>query len=151
MDKVGRPILLATLAAGLFDILAAITRTWIMTGRGPTRLLQSIASGPFGESAYDGGVAMAGTGLAIHFLIMLAMATAFVLAARRLPVLLDRPILWGAIYGVGLYLVMYCVVLPLRFGRFPGDPEAIAWALAFHVILTGMPIAWIAARYRTGP
>lgn len=149
METIGRPIILGTLVAGTLDILAAITRTWAVTGRGPTRVLHSVASGPLGESAYAGGMATAIVGLAVHFAIMLAMVAVFVVAARRLAFLLERPLLWGAIYGVGLYLVMYCVVLPLRFGRFPSDPEAIAWTLAFHVILTGMPIAWIAARYRS--
>jgi hypothetical protein len=148
MNSIGRPILLGTLVAGTLDIVAPITRTWLESGRGPSAVLHTVASGPFGEGVRQGGVPTALLGLAVHFAIMAVMVSAFVLAARRLPVLTRRPVLMGALYGIGLYLFMYGVVLPLRWGRFPGDPVQIAWALAFHIVLVGIPIALITARYR---
>ena len=46
-----------------------------------------------------------------------------------------------------LWVVMYWVVLPLRFGSpHPSHPAAIARQLVSHCLLVGIPIAWISAR-----
>lgn len=58
-------------------------------------------------------------GAAAHFAIAAVMAAVLALAMNRIPVLRRRPILGGLVYGVGLYLVMLGVVLPLLVpGRF---------------------------------
>jgi len=140
----GRTILLATLVAGTLDILAAI----IQAGGAVGPVLRSVASGPLGDSAASGGAGMAFAGLIIHFLLMVVIAAVFVIAASRLPLLQRWPLIWGPIYGLGVWAVMYLIVLPARWpGNFPlTDPVKIAWAIAFHTLLVGLPIALIAAR-----
>ena len=141
-----RTIALATFIAGALDItMAAVDAT--AKGGKPGGMLRSVASGPF-PGAGDWGAPGAAAGLAVHFVIMAVMATVFVLAFRAVPVIRSRPLLFGAIYGIGLWLVMYGLVLPLRFGLpFPsGGTLELAKQLFAHVVLVGMTIAFITDR-----
>lgn len=139
-----KTILLATAVAGTLDILAAI----IQAGGAAGSVLRSVAAGPLGDGAAAGGTGMALAGLVIHFLLMAVIAAVFVFAAARLPILRRRPLIWGPLYGLCVWVVMYLIVLPARWpAGFPlTDPVQIAWAIAFHTLLVGLPIALIAAR-----
>jgi hypothetical protein len=71
----------------------------------------------------------------------------FVLAADRITALKRQALLWGALYGLGIWVVMYFLVLPTRFGApLPHDPKAIAIQLFCHIVLVGIPIALVARR-----
>jgi hypothetical protein len=150
MTKFGT-ILTATAVAGTLDILAAIIQG-ATTGTAPAAVLRSVAAGPLGDGAFSGGVSMSLAGLLIHFAIMAVIVTVFVLAAQALPMLTRRPWLWGPVYGLGVWIVMYLVVLPARWpDSFPlTDPAKIGWAIAFHTLLVGLPIALITARGPAG-
>jgi uncharacterized membrane protein YagU involved in acid resistance len=141
-----RTIALATLTAGALDILFAIVLT-LLYGRDPAGMLRYVASGPFPQ-ATDMGAAGSALGLLTHFTLMAIMATLFVIAARQWPTLLDKPIQSGIIYGLITYVAMNWIVVPLRFDTpLPPAPIAIATQLFAHIILVGIPIAMIAARY----
>ncbi len=141
-----RPILVATLVAGTLDILAAITMT-LLYGRDPMGMLRYVGSGPF-PGATDMGTAGSLLGLAVHFALMAIMAAVFVLAAGRIRALWQKPVLWGALYGVATYVVMNLLVVPWRFDRpLPSRLETIGPQLAFHVFLVGIPIALVAAKH----
>ncbi len=58
----------AGLIAGILDIASACVIAEIK-GTGSIRVLQGIASGLLGQRSFEGGMATAGLGLAIHFLI----------------------------------------------------------------------------------
>jgi len=132
---------------GLLDIIYAIVLWGIILGGSPVGILQSIASGLLGKAAYDGGAATAALGLALHFLIAFFMALAYVLASRRLPVLLSRPVLMGALYGVALFVAMNFIVVPLSaIGFRPMKLPGALRALLPHVIFVGPAIALVAAR-----
>ena len=107
-------ILMAGLAGGLVDgVYASVVG--LIRGRTVERVWQGVASGWLGKQAADGGLATAALGLATHFGIAICMAGAFALAASRIGWLTRRPLAAGAAYGLGLYVVMYRIVLPLRF------------------------------------
>jgi len=74
------------------------------------------------------------------------MATIFMIAARRISWVRGHSLAAGALYGLGLWLVMYGLVLPLRFGApFPSqDPIAIAKQLFAHMVLVGLTFGVIA-------
>ncbi|HEX5378543.1 MAG TPA: hypothetical protein VFW47_08200, partial [Phenylobacterium sp.] len=101
-----------------------------------------------GKAAADGGLAAAAFGLALHYSIMLVMVGVFVLSATRLPTLTRRPVLWGLLYGLGLYLVMNWIVLPLRWPETFGAarPISVANQVFANLILVGLPISLITAR-----
>jgi hypothetical protein len=141
-----RPILLATIVAGTLDILAAVILS-LTLGRGPANMLRFVASGPF-PAATDWGAAGAALGLLTHYCLMAIMAAAFILAAQARPALRGRPLLWGFVYGLVTYVVMNLIVVPLRFpAAFPPRPLSVATQLFCHIVLVGIPIAWIASRH----
>ncbi len=140
------PILIGTLIAGMLDILAAIGLT-LFYGRDPMTMLRYVASGPF-PGATDMGTAGSILGLAVHFVLMAIMVTIFVLAAARLRQLWEKPLLWGVLYGLATYVVMNWIVVPLRFqAPLPPSTRAIVTQLFCHIVLVGIPIALVAARY----
>ena len=98
--------------AGVLDLTWALV-TASLQGRAPLRVLHSIASGVLGKAAYTGGVATAALGVVLHFAIACGACGVYYAASRRLPLLVRRPVVTGPIYGVGVYLVMSLVVVPL--------------------------------------
>lgn len=76
----------------------------------------------------------------------------YVRAARRVPALIERPVIMGALYGVVLYLVMNFVVVPLSAIGFHAPSLAGALrALLPHVLFVGPAIALCAARRDSTP
>ena len=140
-----RPIAIATAVSGTLDILFAVILT-LLRGRAPADMLRFVASGPFPE-ATEWGPAGAALGLATHFTLMAIMATIFVLAARRFPDLVASPLKWGVFYGLVTFVVMNWIVVPLRFpAAWPPKPLGIATQLFAHIVLVGIPFAYITAR-----
>ena len=157
-DRIGRvrwggALIASALTAGVLDIAYAILFSYFRSGTPPARLLQSVASGALGRDAYAGGAATAALGLGFHFLIAFTITAIFFAAAARAPVLTSRPVIIGALYGIGVYLVMNFVVIPLsKIGPRP-LPAAIVvvTGVLVHMFLIGVPIASGARRaFRTG-
>jgi uncharacterized membrane protein YagU involved in acid resistance len=138
---------------GLLDALYATVLWGFILGDHPAGVWQSVAAGLTGKASYEGGNATALLGLVLHFFIACVMALVYVRAARRLAILVQRPVLMGVIYGFALYLVMNFVVVPLSAIGFhaPSMKGAIR-ALIPHVVFVGPAIALIASRRaaRTG-
>ena len=127
---------------GTLDIVFAWTFWGIKAGLPATRVLQSVAAGLLGPAAYEGGAQTAMLGGVLHYLIAITMAGAWYLVARRWPVLNDRPVAFGGMYGLVLYGVMNYVVIPLSAaGPRATDPAWMLSGVAVHVLLIGMPIA----------
>lgn len=107
-------LLIAGLAGGAVDFVYA-SILGVISGRGVVRVWQGVASGWLGKAAAHDGMASFALGIATHFGISTCMAGAYALVAARLPVLYRRWALAAPLYGVLLYLIMYRIVLPLRF------------------------------------
>jgi uncharacterized membrane protein YagU involved in acid resistance len=109
--------------------------------------LRYVASGPFGDGMHQGGTAAAALGLAVHFALMAVVVTVYFLVAARDEAVRSYWYLAGTLYGVVIYLVMYWVVLPARFGNEPSlDTWQVGNALFSHIVCVGLPMAYIAAR-----
>jgi hypothetical protein len=147
MTQTVQAILAATLASGILDAAAASLQAAVTLKVKPQRVFQGVASGLLGPRALEPGANTAILGLALHFLIAFIISTIYVLAAQRLPFLLDHPLIAGGLYGVTVYLVMFYVVLPLS--RRPRRPFNLKFALTqlvIHIVIIGWSIA-LAARY----
>ena len=143
-----RPIFWGGLIAGTLDICAAFLTAWLRAGIGPVRVLHFVASGLIGQSASQGGAKTALLGLALHFLIATGATIVFYLASRKLLFLIERPIHFGLLYGVAVYLFMNFVVLPLS--RIPPRPMTVSGfiiGLLTIMFCVGLPIALIVRRY----
>lgn len=138
-------ILCAGFVAGTLDIGAAA----LIYRVSPTIVLHAIASGVLGpHAAFYGGAPTATLGLILQWAMSLLIAAIYVLAARRLPWLLQRWKRWGLLYGVVIFVIMNYVVVPLS-GAGHGMPhfglaEFVENLLA--MLLFGLIVAFFAQR-----
>jgi len=141
-----RAILAATVVSGTLDILSAFAFGG-MSGAAPDRILRYVASGPFGDAMRDGGWGAAAIGLGVHYALMAIMVTLFFVIATRVEFVRRQWLLSGPLYGIAIYLVMYWVVVPTRFGTTPKtDLWSVGNALFSHIVCVGLPMAFIASR-----
>lgn len=131
-------VALAALAAGSVDILYAFGVNGA-AGVPPERVLQYIASGLLGLSAFHGGWEAAALGAACHFGLMAAFATGVAWTTARVDLLRVHPLLTGGIAGLALYVVMNFLVVPLS--RSPAvaplPVDRIVLEFAVHVLVVG--------------
>lgn len=131
-----RAIVWGGLLAGLADALYA-TLYFGWQGASPVRIWQSVAGGLLTrERAVAGGVPTAALGLALHFLIAFTAAAIYVLASRKLPVLVRRAVLCGSLYGLWVYIFMNSVVIPLS--ALP--PRKASWIQPTLTFFTGLVV-----------
>lgn len=143
-----RLILLGGLTVGALDGLDAIIFFGVR-GVGPTRIFQAVAAGLLGPESFQGGLPTAALGVLLHYIIATIVVGVAFLLARQTPSLTTRPILVGACYGMGVWLVMNFVVVPLSAAT-PAARTApiIINGVLIHVLGVGIP-AWLFAA-RTG-
>jgi uncharacterized membrane protein YagU involved in acid resistance len=148
-SRAWRAILLGGLIAGTIDISYACIFSYLRRGTSPVRILQSVASGALGRSAFEGGARTAALGLVFHFLIATIAAAIYYLASRPLRFLVNYAVICGPLYGVCIYLVMNFVVLPLSaIGSRPALPlPVLISGLLIHMFGIGLPIALLVRRY----
>ena len=136
-----------TLAVGTLDALDAVIFFGLMRGATPVQVFQGIASGLLGRESFSGGAATALLGLAIHYFIAFSIVGTYIAASRRMPILVQRPVLFGVLYGLAVYFVMNLVVIPLS----AIGPMRLTLSiglvngLAIHVLGVGLPSAIAAA------
>ena len=143
-----QPIFWGGLIAGTLDISAAFLTAWLRAGLGPVRVLHFVASGLIGAAAFTGGVKTAILGLALHFLIATGATVTFYLASRYLLVLIERPIIFGLLYGIAVYAFMNFIVIPLsRVAPRPATVSGRVIGVLTIMFCIGLPIALIVRRF----
>jgi hypothetical protein len=134
-------VLLAGLISGILD-LAATSTVAKAQGIPLERLLQTIASGALGATAFQKGKKTATIGLFFHFFIALAAASIYYAISRKLTILLPHPLLSGLLYGVAVHLVMSRIVVPLSaVPKRQFSAKAFLTQLIIHIVCVGLPIA----------
>ncbi len=142
-----RAILWGGLLCGALDITAAFIIYGAM-GLRPMPLLQGIASGLLGRSAFSGGLPVALLGFLLEFVISTGAAAVYVFAGRFFVFLVRRPAIAGPLYGVAVYWFMQLVVLPLsRYAHHRFSLEITLIGIAIHMVCVGPPIAFAARRF----
>jgi hypothetical protein len=147
-----KPILIGGLIAGAFDITYACVFFGLRNHVTPIRILQSVARGALGQSAFQGGMKTAALGLFFHFLIALTAAAVYVFASRALRFLITHAVVCGILYGLCVYLFMYGIVMRVSAIHSTTLPWVYPWAvlipnLLIHMLGIGLPIALVARRY----
>jgi len=149
MTTVKRAILLGTLAVGTLDLADALI-FFGLRGAPPIRMFQSIAAGLLGRASFSGGMNTALLGIVLHYFIAFLIVTTCVVLSRWMPLLRTRPILAGMAYGIGVYLVMNLIVLPLSAaGRPASVPVVVLNGVLIHMFGVGVP-SCLAARAAYG-
>jgi hypothetical protein len=130
--------------AGALDLVYAVVANGAK-GVTAEKVFQSIASGLLGRGAYQGGAVTSTLGIALHFLMTIAMAALFIAAARTVPAIRTNLLAAGLAYGALIYFAMRWAVVPLS--RFPGDLRQIQpLEIAVHMLCVGLVIALTARR-----
>jgi uncharacterized membrane protein YagU involved in acid resistance len=134
------------LVAGVLDAVDGVI-AYGTQGLNPIQVLQFIASGVLGKSAFQGGLTTAALGAAFHFIIAWVAAAVFVLANRRFQILKTHAVLAGLLYGSAVYFFMNYLVLPLS------AVAASTFQLGLflngvigHALFVGLPISLFARR-----
>jgi uncharacterized membrane protein YagU involved in acid resistance len=142
-----RAIAYGGLAVGVLDGLDAIIFFGLRSGVPPPRIFQSIAAGLLGRASFQGGVATVILGVLLHFTIAVTVVAVYSLASRPLAFLTQRPLLWGPMYGIAVYLFMNHVVIPLSASGAGSPPLAVFLnGVLIHILGVGLPSALFAAR-----
>lgn len=145
MTRAARAILLGGLTIAVLDGLDAVV-FFGLRGVPPVRVFQAIAAGLLGPAAFQGGGGTLALGLAIHLGIATTIAVVAYHLARRIPALARRALVWGPLYGIGVWLVMNFVVIPLSaLQRGALTTPIVLNGLLIHVFGVGIP-AMLAAR-----
>ncbi len=82
-------------------------------------------------------------GLAIHLLVGIGWAGGYAYLALRQPVLNERWIVSGLLYGIIVYAVMELILLAGNAFRPPPTPTAFLNALVLHTVFFGLPVAYL--------
>jgi hypothetical protein len=137
-------LLLGAVVVGSLDSAYAIL-FWASRGATPTRIFQSVAAGLLGRDSYQGGLRTALLGVALHYGISFAIVLVYWIVSRFWRTLVEKPYLFGPIYGLSVYGVMNYVVIPLSATRRPAfNASWVFWSLVVHALLVGLPAALFA-------
>jgi hypothetical protein len=130
------PILVGGAVAGTLDLITAFI------SYGPN-VPRAIAAGLLGRQVMHGGVAIWILGVFLHYFIAFSAATVYCLAARKLMMLKDHFVVCGIFYGIGFFLVMNLVVLPLSalHATGPYQLHGLIQGLLVHMFIIGLPIS----------
>lgn len=138
---VARAAVVAGLVAGTIDIGAAA----LINHVGPALILQGIASGLLGMKSYAGGAGTVVLGLMLQLAMSTAIAGIYAAAATRIAWLCSRPVLAGLAFGLGVFVVMNMIVVPLSaFGPKPAH-ISLLWLLlnVLAMLVFGVIVATI--------
>lgn len=141
-------IILAGLVAGVLDGAEASVMLNIKLGINPGQVMQYVASGLFGPQALKGGTPMILIGILLHFGIAFATAATYFLAYPKIKILRISPIMSGLALGLGTWIVMNLIVVPLsKTPPIPFGADDIMIGIIWHMILVGLPISYITKRH----
>lgn len=138
-------LLLGGYTVATLDVLCAIAY-WAPHGVTASRILQTIATWCLGPAAYSGGAATAAFGALFYGHLMWGVVALYHAIARRQPILLRRPILFGAAYGAIAYFAIFAGLASLLTGKPAdlGDPAWILTCIVVYTTLVGIPCALFA-------
>ena len=138
--------LVGGLIAGSVDIVVAV----IIYSANPVKILQGIASGLLGPASFQGGAQTVVLGLVPQWFMSVIIAAIYVFSTLKIPALLQKPTRFGALYGVGIFLVMKFVVLPLSAVQprpklaFTDADFRLSGLLGFFAMIGfGLILAWV--------
>jgi uncharacterized membrane protein YagU involved in acid resistance len=139
-------IVLAGSVCGVLDLMSAAA-LFKLKGGSLERMLQFIASGALGQSAFQGGKRSAALGLLFHFSIAFTAAAVYYVASRSLSFLVTQAVVCGILYGVLIHLFMSFVVIPLSRTKRKFSASAFLSQLAVHMFIVGLSISLVVRHF----
>ena len=147
-------ILIAGLIVGTLDITYACIFSYVRRGVTPAAVFRSVAAGALGPGAREGGLKIAVLGLFFHFLIALIAASVYFFASQVLRFMITHAIISGILFGLGVYLVMYGIVLRVSAIHATAYPWSYPWPVLIgnvliHTLGIGLTIALVVRKFST--
>ena len=143
-----KTVLLSGLLVGTLDIAAAFIDVYISSGKNPLVVLNYIASGAVGKSAFAGGIGIQLLGLFLHYIIAFAFTVLFfwLYANNKLPA--KNRVVTGIIYGIFIWVVMNLIVIKLSYIPYAPlsamKPLKVLKASLILIGMIGLPLSFIA-------
>ncbi len=84
----------------------------------------------------------------IHFFISLVIAGVFILSAERIQLLRRHAIAGALLYGIGVFIVMNMLVIPLSAAPVI-PPPTLPWLIEIvvdHMLVVGLPLGILVRR-----
>jgi hypothetical protein len=150
-SSAAKTILTAGFIAGTLDISGAIIiYCYIMRALTPVQLLHGIARGVFGDHIIGTDTTMALIGLCFHYIIAYCFAAGYLLVFPYVPFLRRHKIISGLGYGVFVWCIMNCIVLPLsNVHHYPFKWQNALIAVAILMVCIGLPVSIITNKYHS--
>jgi hypothetical protein len=147
----GHIVLVAGLVLGTLDALDGVLFAGVTAGLNPIQVLQWIASGAIGASAFTGGLGAAALGALLHYGISFAVAAVFAAAYAGLQPVRRFPAAVGLLYGAGVWAVMNLLVVP-HSAIGPGALTAlnVVHGVVGHALFVGLAGALVVRRLARG-
>ena len=127
-----RYLLIAMLSGGIVAGILDIGAAAAINRKSPTVILRVIASGLRGSIALEGGASASTLGFVLQLAMGIVIAAVYGVASLWMPILARMWIAGGLVYGVGVFVVMTYVVLPLSAA--PSRPPPAISKLAKDVL-----------------
>lgn len=143
-----KQIIKTTLLAGSLDIVAAFIQAYLQNNTAPATVLKFIASGVFGNAAFEGGYGMMTYGLVFHFMIAFCCVFVFFLLYPNLKFLKKGHVLNSVLIALVALGLTHLVIMPLS--NAPQEVFSllkITTAIGILIFCIGLPISIGAKRY----
>ena len=134
----------AGITAGTLDGLAAALFFHTKLGLNAGQVMQFVASALLGEESFKGGYLTVFAGAVLHYLLAFTISAFYFYAFPAIPPLRKWPVVFGLLYGLGVWLVINLLVLPLtRMSLPPFELTGAVIAIVWHMVLVGLPVAFM--------
>lgn len=145
-----KTIFAAGLTAAALDITGAIVvYAVILDVTTAQKVLQSVAAGALGKSAFTGGWATALAGLGFHTLIALIFAAFFYIIYPYWKKIFTNKWVAGFVYGCCVWAVMNLIVLRVTSGKpFVFNLKFFLYGIGLIIFMVGIPISLITEKMR---
>lgn len=141
-------IIKAGLLTGSLDITAALLQFYLRTGKSPVVVLNFIASGVFGKTAFTSEMGMAFWGLLFHFIIAFIWTMIFFLLYPKIALLSKNKIINGILFGFIIWSVMTRIILPLsNTPKIPFDLIQAVIGILILMLAVGIPNSFLINKY----
>lgn len=144
-------VLRAWLLVGTLDILSAFVDYYVRTGKDPLFILNYVASGVLGESAFSGGAGTMLLGLLFHYFCAFLFTIFFFWFYSKFGLVFRSKIVTGILYGIFIWAVMNLVVVQLCRAAHATikemKAEKVLKAMTILIFMIGLPLAFIAGKY----
>lgn len=142
-----RALAIGGAVVGVLDATDGVIYAALSAGQNPIQVLQWIATGALGPRAFEGGLATAALGAAMHFGLAFAFTGVFVIAWTKVEAIRRNWIACGAAWGVAVWAFMNMLVLPLsQVPQASLTLPAVINGIVGHALTVGVAAAYVARR-----